>query len=116
MSEEGVNERALEDFIIDLVALSNTSHSDPQRGKCEEEVSSRKRVSREVSERRKTKDLLVTSSTESYRVYRSSMREKDVGNLRSRFGISEDFLIRVPNSFECPICPQKVSCVSTWPN
>ncbi|KAL0405345.1 UNVERIFIED_CONTAM: hypothetical protein Slati_3848400 [Sesamum latifolium] len=59
MSEEEVDEQAIEDFLIDLVALSDSSKYDHPEERGEEEVSSKKRISREEAERRKTEDMVV---------------------------------------------------------
>ncbi|KAL0385881.1 UNVERIFIED_CONTAM: hypothetical protein Sradi_2982400 [Sesamum radiatum] len=104
MSEDGIDERVVEDFMIDLAAPSDASNSDsPPRGKGEEEVSSsRKRISSQESEWRKIEDLLVASGTEFFMVYHSCVREEDVNTLRSKFGILEDFVLQVPAPTDRP--------------
>ncbi|KAL0406268.1 UNVERIFIED_CONTAM: hypothetical protein Slati_3940700 [Sesamum latifolium] len=107
MSGKEVDERAVEDFMIDLATLSNASNSDSlSGGKGDEEVSSsKKRISREEFERRKMEDLLVASSTEFSRVYHSCVREEDADSLWSKFGIPKDFELRIPASNDRPDSP-----------
>ncbi|KAL0411421.1 UNVERIFIED_CONTAM: hypothetical protein Slati_3731800 [Sesamum latifolium] len=107
MSGEKIDERVVDELVIDLASLSDASHSDPISGeKGEEEVSSsKKRISREESERRKTEDLLIASGTEFFKVYRSYVREEDLDSLRSKFGIPEVFELRLPTPDDRPDSP-----------
>ncbi|KAL0440323.1 UNVERIFIED_CONTAM: hypothetical protein Slati_2515300 [Sesamum latifolium] len=106
MFEERVDEQAIEDFLIDLQLSPITQNSTTKEKRCEEKVSSsRKRISREESERRKTEDTVVASGAASYRVFQSCIKEGDLGVIRARFGIPDDFLIQVPTSSERPHLP-----------
>ncbi|KAL0406641.1 UNVERIFIED_CONTAM: hypothetical protein Slati_3978000 [Sesamum latifolium] len=66
MSEEKVDEQAIEDFLIDLATLSDNSKFDHPEERGEEEVSSKKCISREEAERRKIEDVVVASGAVSY--------------------------------------------------
>ncbi|KAK4397336.1 hypothetical protein Sango_1570200 [Sesamum angolense] len=48
---------------------------------------------------------MVASGAASYRVFRSCIKEGDVGVIRARFGIPDDFLIQVPASSKSPYSP-----------
>ncbi|KAL0366977.1 UNVERIFIED_CONTAM: hypothetical protein Sradi_3587800 [Sesamum radiatum] len=85
MSNRGVDEGALEDFLINLATLygndkeqPDTLHSSFQRGKSEDIVSSRKRFTKEELERRRMKDRIVASGTKSFRVFHFCLKQEDI--------------------------------------